>query len=266
MARVCSACGQRCFTFVNKTKFKMASLSLEEVLEEVCLKDQDSRVEEEEEEIEEGDPEESALDKQIEVCLNGFDCLVLDRNLDAFKDSVRRYIKGSYHAFKPPSDPLKVLLNTGINCGSVLVAESKLWLEKIGFRLTGKTSIRNPYRSEIIRNIPLEVFLSLERAVRHSRKQEIANNVTHCENKKGHVMSFTSRKAVVLLLSMLSGLSETSVLSHFKRRLTGNTNGKAKVIVNSEKDFAFVYKIKPGQFIISFQYGVWNKAGFPLHA
>ena len=42
-------------SLVNKIKFKMASLSLEEVLEEVCLNDQDSREEVEEEEEEELD-------------------------------------------------------------------------------------------------------------------------------------------------------------------------------------------------------------------
>ena len=40
-----------------------------------------------------------------------------------------------------------------------------------------KVSIRNPYHSEIVRNIPLEMFLSLKRAVNHTRNGEVAGSV-----------------------------------------------------------------------------------------
>ena len=113
----------------------------------------------------ESDHEELALERQIEVCLEAFEALELGCNLEFFKGNVRKYLKASYHAFKPPSDPLKVMLNVGINCGSIFKDKSRLWFVRIHTRLAMKVSIRNPYHSEIVRNIPLEMFLSLKRAV-----------------------------------------------------------------------------------------------------
>ena len=85
-----------------------------------------------------------ALEKQIEVCLEAFEVLELGSNLEFFKGNVRKYLKASYHAFKPPSDPLKVMLNVGINCESLFKNESRLWLTRIYTRLAMKVSIRNP--------------------------------------------------------------------------------------------------------------------------
>ena len=207
----------------------------------------------------------TALEKQIEVCLEAFEALELGSNLELFKGNVRKYLKASYHAFKPPSDPLKVMLNVGINCGSIFKDESRLWLTRIYTRLAMKVSIRNPYSAEIIRNIPLEVFLSLKRAVDHTRNPEVAGNVISGDNRKCHVMAFTSESAVTSLFSMLSGLSEAKVQSHFRRKLTGRINGRAAVIINEEKEFFLVYKVNLNQCTIEYNYGVWNSAGFPLH-
>lgn len=91
------------------------------------------------------------------------------------------------------------------------------------------------------------------------------DHVIYAENKKGHVISFSSKKAVVALFSQLTGLNEPEVKGYFKKSLSGRVNGKASVIVNPVKDFAFLFKIKPSQCYITFHYGVWNKAGFPLH-
>lgn len=132
-----------------------------------------------------------ALEKQIEVCLEAFEALELGSNLEFFEGNVRKYLKASFNAFKPPSDPLKVMLNVGISCGSIFKDESRLWLTRIYTRLAMKVSIRNPYHSEILRNIPLEVFLSLKRAVDHTRNGEIAGNVISEENWKCHVIAFT---------------------------------------------------------------------------
>lgn len=206
-----------------------------------------------------------ALEKQIEVCLEAFEGLELGSNLDFFKGNVRKYLKASYHSFKPPSDPLKVMLNIGISCGSIFKDESRFWLTRIFTRLAMKVSIRDPYHSQILRNIPLEVFLSLKRAVDHTRNGEVAGNVISEENRKCHVLAFTSERAVTSLFSMLSGLSVAEVQSHFKRKLTGRLNGRAAVIINAEKEFSLVYKVNLNQCMIEFYYGVWNSAGFPLH-
>ena len=163
----------------------------------------------------------TALERQIEVCLEAFEVLALGSNVEFFKGNIRKYLKASYHAFKPPSDPLKVMLNVGINCGSLFKDESGFWLTRIYTRLAMKATIRNPYHSEILRNIPLEVFLSLKRAVDHTQNGEVAGNVISEENQKCHVMAFTSESAVTSLFSMLSGLSEAEVQSHFRRKLTG---------------------------------------------
>ena len=40
---------------------------------------------------------------------------------------------------------------------------------------------------------------------------------------------------------------------------------KATVVVNIGKKFVFIYKTKSSQLCIFFHYGVWKKAGFPLH-
>ena len=191
--------------------------------------------------------------------------LGLGSNLEFFKDNVQKYLKTSYHAFKPPSDPLKVMLNVGINCGSIFKDESRLWLTRIYTRLAMKVSIRNPYHAEMLRNIPVEVFLSLKRAVDNTRNGEVAGNIIRDENRKCHVMAFTSESAVTSLFSMLSGLSEAEIQPHFRRKLTGRINGRAAVIINGEKEFSLVYKVNLNQCIIEFYYGVWNRAGFPLH-
>ena len=56
---------------------------------------------------------------------------------------------------------------------------------------------------------------------------------------------------------------EGAMGSYFERRVS---NGKAAIIINPEKDFAFLYKVKAGQLVITFHYGFWNKSGFPLHS
>ena len=109
------------------------------------------------------------------------------------------------------------------------------------------------------------MFLSLKRAVDHTRNGEVAGNVISKENRKCHMMAFTSERAVTSLFSMLSGLSEAEVQSHFKRKITGRLNGRAAVIINAEKEVSLVYKVNLNQCMIEFYYGVWNRAGFPLH-
>ena len=78
------------------------------------------------------------LHTQIKTCLETFNEHDLGINVHIFKESVCKQIKGSFQAFKPPTDPLKILLNVSLNCGSRFETESKFWLQKINYRLTGK--------------------------------------------------------------------------------------------------------------------------------
>ena len=246
-----------------------SAMSAEEVLKQI-LADNGDEMDDSEESLDgtgvgRDKQDDLALDVQIDICLQTFNCLYLGSNLDAFKNIVGSFIKGSYHALKPPSDPMNVLLNTSLNCGTLFATESKQWLQKISSRLSGKTSIRHPYQAEIVRNLPLEMFLCLKRAVQHSRKREITDYVIYSDNKKCQLMSFSSKKAVAVFLAQLSSWSERDVKCYFKKILTGRAHGKASVIVSAVTNFSFIYNMKASQFCISFHYGVWNKAGFPLH-
>jgi len=209
-----------------------------------------------------------SVDKEIEACValfNSDSCL--GENKEAFKSSLGRLIKGTYNAFLPPSDPLKVILNTSVNCGPFFLAEGKVWLSKIKLRLNGRTTIRNPHQGEIVRVFPADLFLCLRKAIQHTRNPEISNSVCYGENKKGYVISFTSLESVVALFTLLTDLTKTHIYkTYFKRSLSGRVNGKAKVIINEDKDFAFHFKIKSSELHINFHYGVWNKAGFALHS
>ena len=214
---------------------------------------------------EESEHEDIQLNQQLDVCLHAFDCLKLGDNLDVFKKSVRDVIKESYLSFKPPTDPLKIVLNASVNCGLFLLQETDLWLRKITGCLRPKPSIRHPYCCEVIRTLPFDVLKLLRNGILHSRMKEITENVIYCSNKRAHVLSFTSKDAVLLVLSTLSHKSTSYVESRFNKKLKGRVNGMAAVIVSPEKDFSFIYKVKTSQLVISFRYGVWNQAGFPLH-
>ena len=242
-------------------------LSIDAVREAV-LADMDDLSSQESEEIDEEESangeSEDVVSEKIELCLQAFDSLDLrDVNLEMFKKCVRKQIEASYRVFQSPTDPLKILLNVPVNCGTVLYDETKLWLDKIKFRLGGKVSIRRPYQCEIIRNLPKEIFLAFRSGVSRSRLQDVVDNISLAENNKCYAMSFTRMEAVVALFSVLSGMPEGTVKSYFKRRVS---NGRAKVIVNLQKDFVFLYKIKAAQLLITFHYGFWNKSGFPLHS
>lgn len=244
-------------------KVKIASaMSVEEVLNQIMVDNGDEMDDSEESldgaGVRRDKQDDLALDVQIDICLQTFNCLDLGSNLNAFKNIVGSFIKGSYHA-------LKVLLNTSLNCATLLATESKQWLQKISSRLSGKTSIRSSYQAAIVRNLPLEMFLCLKRAVQHSIKREITDYVIYSDNKKSQLMSFSSKKAVAVFLAQLPSWRERDVKYYFKKILTGRAHGKASVIVSAVRNVSFIYNMKTSQLCISFHYGVWNKAGFPLH-
>ena len=200
----CSA-GFYCYNSIHNRAHSIFNMaSVEDFLDEVLLSDNDSESEQLHESS--GPPRttdmEENLEAQIALCLEVFDKLDLGHNLCIFKESVRQQIKGSFQAFKPPTDPLKILLNTSLNCGSLFKTESKLWLQKMYFRLTGRPSIRNPYQCEIQRNIPVDLFHCLKRALHHSRVNKITDHVTYEERSKDNVMSFISKQAIVVFLSL----------------------------------------------------------------
>ena len=84
-------------------------------------------------------------------------------------------------------------------------------------------------------------------------------------NRKADVISFQSKKSVFLLFVTLTGYREEQVKRLFWRPLKAGKDGKAKLIVGSEKDFALIYKHSTGQLTICFNFGVWNTHGFPQH-
>ena len=105
------------------------------------------------------------------------------------------------------------------------------------FRLTGRPSIRNLYQCEIQRNIPVDLFPCLKRALQHSRVKNITDHVTYEERSKDDVISFISKQAVVVFLSLFSGSDESDVKKYCKKYLTGRVNGVATIIVNTRKKF-----------------------------
>ena len=110
-------------------------MSVEEALNQIMV-DNGDEIHESEESRDGTSVERYKLDDlmlvvHIELCLKTFNSLDLGSNLAVFKKSVGSFIKGSYHAFKPPSDTMLVLLNTSLKCGTLFATEGKQWLQKI---------------------------------------------------------------------------------------------------------------------------------------
>ena len=157
------------------------------------------------------------------------------------------------------------ILNTQIQVGTIMRSESRLWLEAINRRLAGRRRVRNPFHSEIVRDIPYAVFRVLLRVTK-STEGFTEPFVSFGANKKAETISFSSLRPAKQLLSMLSGLMEQEVVQYFKRTLTGKKAGsKVNVIASEEKKMVFVYKLTKGQLVIAFHFGEWNTYGFPQH-
>jgi hypothetical protein len=154
-------------------------------------------------------------------------------------------------------------LQTNISCGSVLQRESTLWLKLINRRISARQRIRNPFYAEIKRDLPFDVFKALELAVKRSSLAEFKEpNCYVSSNRKATVISLTSKDSVLQLFATLTGYHNTQVWNYFCKSLK---SGKAKLIVTSVKDFGMIFKHSTGQFVISFNYGLWNSNGFPQH-
>ena len=157
------------------------------------------------------------------------------------------------------------ILNTQIQVGTIMRSESRLWLEAIHRRLAGRRQVRNPFQSEIVRDIPYEVFRVLLRVTK-STEGFAEPFVSFSANKEAGKISFSSLRPVKQLLSIISGLKEREVVQYFKRTLTGKkASSKVNVIASEEKKMVFVYKLTKGQLFIAFHFGEWNTYGFPQH-
>lgn len=168
----------------------------------------------------------------------------------------------------PRTSAVNVLDYLTINVGYLLKDEALLWLNKIYRRLAGRRSIRQPFQCEISRDIPLEIFKSLVRAIKFSKSPDFQE--PHCFfacNKKGEVVSITCPHVLARLFSWLTGKGITEVKSYFQRTLKGNRKDhRVRVLVSPNKDFGIVYSYKKGQLIIQYHYGEWNSFGFPQHS
>ena len=162
-------------------------------------------------------------------------------------------------------DISKIMVSSSINLAVILKSESQLWLKRIYRRLAGKTNMRRPYYSEIQRDMPVEIFLSLCRLLCNfpELREPYFYNVG---NKKAKVISFTHLPLVKYFLSKLSGKSMEEVAEHFERTLCAQRKGHiTKVIVSPVKDFSLIYNFRKGQLTVSYNYGEWNSFGFPQH-
>lgn len=160
------------------------------------------------------------------------------------------------------------LLSSTISAASVLQQESKLWLNQIYKRFSGRVSVRQPYRAEIRRSIPLALFEEITLLVRRSNLPDFKEPFCfHGKNRKGEVISFTSLSSIQKLFQVLTAMGPRQVKWYFTRVLKCPTrNGhKVKLIVSEEKDFALLYKFSTGQFTIQFSYGEWNTYNHPQH-
>ena len=123
----------------------------------------------------------------------------------------------------------------------------------------------NPFCMEITHDIPYGIFSILLRMMK-GIDGFCKPFVSFGRNKKAEVVSFTALCPVKQLFSILSGKSETEVVSYFKRTLTGKKCGcKVSVLASKEKDMAFMYKITKVQFVISYYFGEWSTHGSPQH-
>ena len=133
-------------------------------------------------------------------------------------------------------DISKIMVSLSINLAVILKSESQLWLKGIYRRLAGKAIyMRRPYYSEIQRDKPVEIFLSLCLLLCNfpEFREPYFYNVG---NKKAKVISFTHLPLVKYFLSKLSGKSMEEVAEHFERTLCAQRKGHiTKVIVSPVK-------------------------------
>lgn len=240
-----------------------ANFSVEEVIEMVTT---DSDVDENEE-FEESDTFEDVMRRKLDELGEYAVEIQADFDKGTFKTFMLRYGLACFDMCSTAyGDTMKWVLESNVNCASILHSESRLWLEMVHCKLGGRPKIKNPYFGECKRNIPVDVFIALKLAIKASDLVQFKEpNCYIGENRKGAVISLASRRSVVMLFSILAGFEDAKVQKYFSRSLKGNRSGKAKLIVNRDKNFVFHYKYKQEAFVLEFHFGVWNASGYPLH-
>ena len=243
-----------------------ANISVEEIIEMVTtdsLGDED----ENEELIEDSDNFEDVMSQKLDELVEYAAEIQDDFDQETFKKFTLRYGLACFGICSTTyGNSMKKVLESNINCGSILRSECRLWLEMVNRKLGGRPKIRNPYLGECKRDIPVDVFIALKAAIKASNVVQFQEpNCYIGENRKGAVISLTSQRSVVMLFAILAGFGDAKVRNYFSRSLKGSRSGKSKLIVNRDKNFVFYYRYKQGKLVVEFHYGVWNASGYPLH-
>jgi len=180
---------------------------------------------------------------------------------DRFLESAVELLVPLYNFSDSAATSNQFLDSMPIHAGSLFIDEGRLWLQAIYRRLSARRSVRTPYYAEVHRSIPRSIFSVLVRLVNNSDGFAPPFCVYN-KNRKAEVISFTSIRLVKELFSLLSGLTESNVVTYFKRNLTGMRTGhRVTLIVDDCKDFSFIYKINKGELTISYHFGEWNTCG-----
>lgn len=162
----------------------------------------------------------------------------------------------------------RTLCRTTLNAGPILRDESLLWMQKISSRLGGRVAFRRPYYGSISRSIPYDVFKVARRVLSENRDGSFYEPRCYIKkNNRAEVLCFTSLYSLQKFLSTISALSIKEIKQYFCRQLKsrGREDHSVKLLVDEDKQMAFTYIIKRGQLNITFQYGEWNTARYPLH-
>ena len=244
----------------------MATVLTEEQVLEMLLND------DEDHESREPDNDEIIRCKVVDL-VNSFDGGV-EFNHGFFRDTalglLLPIVQLSQNGFQNAADFEAFNLISSANCSplQIIRRESKYWLEAMYRRLGGKNRIRNPFYSEVKRDIPSETFGLVARVVKNVAVKEFCPPLCfHDKNKKAEIISFTNIVSAAKLLCLLSGITLKAVMKHLRRSFKGGRKKgyKVKVLVSDTKDLAFLYKFSTQQLTISFHYGEWNSYGFPQH-
>ena len=141
-----------------------ANLSVDDVREMVLA---DSDVDEHEE-FEESDTFEEAMRQKLDELGEYAVEIQADFDRDTFKTFTLRYGLTCFDICSTAyGNTMKRVLESNVNCGSILRSESRLWLEMVHRKLGGRPKIRNPYFGECKRDIPVDVFISLKSAIKN---------------------------------------------------------------------------------------------------
>ena len=152
---------------------------------------------------------------------------------DIFVSASLKVLWPIYQLCKDRHSAKNILATAVISPALVFEEESKVWLKAISHRLVGRRSIKYPFCGQISRDIPYELFCILVRLVKEA-PDYTEPFCCYGNNKKGEVISVTSMRLVVDLLSQLSRLTAKEVVTYFKRDVrSGSRNGHRTAVICS---------------------------------